>query len=210
MKKKIEGYQSGNEQVIFPLDKRNKSKFLEAKDYVEIAIRYCLLNDWELLSLIIKLFHEDDLETCINLFPTYLYKLLIYYEKLTLFESLYEKEKQYGNVKSSHIITDWFSYWIIINNITIALYLLKKFAGELKNRNEEIIDSILVLLTEYTQSSGTMKYKHGIAHFEELLYFIEIFIKSFSYTQTHYLYNIFFGLIRPKTCEDEDVDSELK
>ena len=45
MKKKIEGYQSGNEQVIFPLDKNNKSKFLEAKDYVEIAIRYCLLND---------------------------------------------------------------------------------------------------------------------------------------------------------------------
>lgn len=60
-----------------------------------------------------------------NLFPISIYKLLIYYENISLFESLYEKEKFKDKIKGSNIITECFSYSIIINNITVAMYLLK-------------------------------------------------------------------------------------
>ena len=206
----MDGFVPGNEQNIFPLNAKSRSKFLEVKDYIEIAIRYCLVEDCELLNLIILLFHDDSVDVQINLFPTYIYKLLIYYEKLTLFESLYDKEKEYGNVKSSHIITDCFSYSIIINNITVALYLLRKYANELRHANESIINSLLLLLNEYTESNGSMKYHHGISHFEEILYFIEVFMKNFTYTQIHLLFKVLFGIIRVKTGDDEDADAELK
>lgn len=80
-----------NDHNIFPLSVKSKSKFLEAKDYIEVAIRYYLLDDWELMRFIVFLFFEDEeVVDWISLFPLSIYKLLIYYEKLSLFESLYK------------------------------------------------------------------------------------------------------------------------
>lgn len=85
---------------------RTKSKFLEAKDYVEIAIRYVLLDNQDMIDLIVEMFYEETILCVLNLFPVYLYKLLVYYERLSLFEALYEKEKEHDRIKECYIIND--------------------------------------------------------------------------------------------------------
>ena len=114
------------DQNIFPLWPTNKHKFLDAKDYVEIAIRYCIMDDQEILEFIMFLYDDQysDIKIC-NLFPVSVYKLMIYYEKMNIFETLYDMEKRYDKIKGSTIINDWFSYCIMIDNITLAIYLLK-------------------------------------------------------------------------------------
>jgi hypothetical protein len=183
-RRKTEGYLSSKDTNIFPLSKGNSKKFLQTKDFVEIAIRYCILEDEEILYLINLLFYdEDNCMDLINIYSLSLYKLLIYYEKISLFETLYEKEKELDKVKGSNIITECFSYSIIINNMIVALYLLKKYIKVLYYKNEAIIDSILFILNEYSESNGASRYHHGISHLEELLYFIEIFLGGFTYSQ---------------------------
>jgi hypothetical protein len=135
-----------------------------------------------------------------------IYKMCLYYEKIAIFETLYGKEKLMDKIKGSNIITESFSYCIVINNITVALYLLKKYIKELYFKNEIIIDSILSILNEYSESNGAVRYHHGISHLEELLYFIEIFLKGFTYGQCFFLFKI---LIKLSTCgewENEELD----
>lgn len=199
IRKKIEGYMPANDHNIFPLSVKSKSKFLEPKDYIEIAIRYYLLDDCELMRFIIFLFFEDEeVIDWISIFPLYLYKTMIYYEKLSLFESLYEKEKEFDNFKGFNIIKDCFSYAIIINNITVALYLFKKYSKLLYSSNETIIDSILNMMNEYTENNGAVRYHHGISHFEELLYFLELFIDGFTYSQVNFFIRILYRLVERK------------
>lgn len=58
-RRKLEGYLSSKDMNIFPLNKKTKNKFFQPKDYVEIAIRYCLMSDDEILNFINFLFFED-------------------------------------------------------------------------------------------------------------------------------------------------------
>ena len=109
-------------------------------------------------------------------------------------------------IKGSNLITEWFSYSIIINSITVALYLLRKYIKELYYKNESIIDSILFILNEYTESNGAVRYHHGISHIEELLYFIEIFMMGFSYGQAFYLIRILLKLSNCSEWEGEELD----
>lgn len=200
-RRKLEGYLSSQDSNIFPLTKLKKSKYLDSKDFIEISIRYCLLSEDEILNFINFLFLDEIVEfSCVNLYPLKMYKLLLYYEKIALFETLYEKEKEYDKAKGSNIITESFSYSIIINNITVALYLLKKYVKELYYKNEAIIDSILFILNEFSESNGGVRYHHGISHLEELLYFIEIFLKGFTYGQGYQLFTILMNISK---CDDK-------
>lgn len=129
---------------------------------------------------------------------------MIYYEKMSLFEALFEKEKDYGKVKNSDIIQNSFTYAILINNFTVALYLLQKYRAAFTERVDMVIDSILHIINEYNECNGGDKYKHGILHFEELLYFLDTFIYEFNLTQSHYFMNITLNLIELKSLEDEE------
>lgn len=206
-RRKTEGYLSSKDSNILPLTKQNKNKFFQAKDCVEIAIRYCLMDDEEILNLINLLYLEDMTDfDWVNIYPISIYKLCLYYEKIAIFESLYEKEKEMDKIKGSNIITEWFSYCIIINNITVALYLLKKFVKELYYKNEAIIDSILYILNEYSESNGAVRYHHGISHLEELLYFVEIFLNGFTYGQWYYFRIILMKLAACTEFDNEEID----
>lgn len=96
------------------------------------------------------------------------------------------------------IIDSWFSYAIIINNITVALYLFKKYSKLLYSSNETVVDSILNMMNEYNESNGAARYHHGISHFEELIYFLELFIDGFTFSQVNYLIRILVNLIERK------------
>ena len=110
-----------------------------------------------------------------SLFPIYVYKMLIYYERLSLFEELVEKEKIHNRMKEGDVIQSSFSYAIIMNHINVALYLFQKYKRSFTEKNEDVIQSIINILNEYTESNGAEKYKRGISHFEELLYFLDLF-----------------------------------
>jgi len=45
IKKKVAGLLPAVDIHIFPISPTSKGKLLEPKDYVEIALRYCLLNE---------------------------------------------------------------------------------------------------------------------------------------------------------------------
>lgn len=77
---------------------------------------------------------------------------------------------------------------------------------ELYHKNESIIDSILFILNEYTESHRAVKYHHGISHLEELLYFVEIFLQGFTYSQTFYLFRILIKLSTCKEWENEEIE----
>jgi len=92
----------------------------------------------------------------------------------------------------------------------VALYLFKKYAKILYRKNDSIIDSILFLLNEYTEHNGASKYHHGISHFEELMYFIELFVDGLTYTHAHYFIKIMNLLIQVQRLEEEECDYHVK
>lgn len=98
----------------------------------------------------------------------------------------------------------------MINNITVALYLLKKYKTQVHNKSEMIVDAILHLLNEYTENNGAVRYHHGISHFEEIFYFLEIFIEGFTYTNSNYYLRIIFALVWMKTLDEEECDTKVK
>lgn len=70
-------------------------KILEEKDLVEISISNEILKDDDVLELIIFLYDKEveNNEFCTT-FPLSLYKLLVYYDKLSIFETLITFEKK--------------------------------------------------------------------------------------------------------------------
>ena len=52
---------------------------------------------------------------------------------------------------------------------------------------ENIVDSILFILNEYFETNGSSRFHNGISHFEELLGFMQVFVKFFSYSQAYRL-----------------------
>jgi hypothetical protein len=157
-----------------------------------------------------------------NLFPLSIYKLLVYYEKISLFEAIYEKEKQTYilskkttasddfRMKSSSIINDSFSYAVIIDNITVALYLLRKYNRVLHFKSDTIVDSLLLLLNEYCEHNGAMKYQNGVTHVEEILYLIDVFLDSFTFKQCNFFLRIAFALIAMESPDDEECDADVQ
>lgn len=65
------------------------------------------MDDQEILEFIMFLYDDQysDIKIC-NLFPVSVYKLMIYYEKMNIFETLYDMEKRYDKIKGSTIIND--------------------------------------------------------------------------------------------------------
>lgn len=203
-KMKIQGLMASGDHNIFPITMKSNSKFLEAKDYVEIGIRFCILEDKELIQLITFLFYDEFKISTMNLYPMYIYKLLVYYEKISLFEALYEKEKLYDRSVNSMILHECFSYSVILNNISIAVYFLRKYKRQLLPKCGSIIDSIIYLLNEYTEQNGAAKYKNGVLHIEELLYFIDIFLEGITYTQANLFIRVSINLIELKHLDGEE------
>ena len=73
-------------------------------------------------------------------------------------------------------------------------------------KTESIIDSILFVLNEFLETNGSSRFNDGISHFEELLGFVQIFIKFFSYSQAFRLCVIFFKLSGYYETDTEEVD----
>ena len=120
---------------------------------------------------------------------------MIYYERLSLFEELVEKEKLHNKMKEGDVVQSSFSYAIIMNHINVALYLFQKYKRSFTEKNEEVIQSILNILNEYIESNGAEKYKRGISHFEELLYFLDLFLSEITANQAHYLLRMFYNFL---------------
>lgn len=68
---------------------------------------------------------------------------------------------------------------------------------------ESIIDSIIFILKEFSESNGAVRYHHGISHLEELLYFIEIFYKGFTYGQAYQLLGVLMMISKLDDGSDE-------
>ena len=117
-----------------------------------------------------------------------------------------EKEKKHNKMLNSDIIQTCFSYAIILNNINVALYLFQKFKRSFTEKTEGMIDSILHILNEYTESNGAEKYKRGISHLEELLYFLDLFSGEITANQSYYLLRIFYNFLQARSLDDEEFE----
>lgn len=85
-----------------------------------------------------------------------LYKLMIFYEEYSVFELLYEDELAL-NLKTN-IISSLFSYSILLNNPLIAICIRNKYISHMINDKDNIIDSLLNYLNEFTETNGSSQY----------------------------------------------------
>ena len=71
----------------------NKNKIMESKDIIEIAIYYQMLNIDQIYELILILYNQSNLIRDIDsVYPISLYKLLIEYDCIQIFEKLLKSE----------------------------------------------------------------------------------------------------------------------
>ena len=175
---------------IFPLSKMSKGKPLEAKDYVEIAIRYCLMDDSQIFSLVYNIILKNTTPTCMNVFPLYLYKLFVYYEKMGLFEELYDRERRIINRSWNDVVQTCFSYAIVINNLNIALYILQKYKRSFTEKVDKILDEILHIINEAVSNKGNDITYQRFINLEQLLYFLSLFTDRFTPIQITFFANI--------------------
>lgn len=82
-------------------------KFLELKDFVEISLLYNILPNKSLTELIHILYLEDEINTDYStVFPLSLYKLIVQYEQMDLFDECFSIELEHPNRSNSNSIAD--------------------------------------------------------------------------------------------------------
>ena len=84
-------------------------------------------------------------------YPIGLFKLLIYYEELTIFEALYEEEKNVVQ-NSSKIIAEIFSYSLMIDNPLLSIFLRNWYPDEIFENSRLVINSIFNNLNKLVES----------------------------------------------------------
>ena len=84
-------------------------------------------------------------------YPIGLYKLLIYYEELTVLEALYEEEKE-ESLNPSNIISELFSYSLMIENPLLAIFFRNWYPEEIFDNSKAVIDSIFGNLNKLVES----------------------------------------------------------
>ncbi|CAI2386274.1 unnamed protein product [Moneuplotes crassus] len=174
--------------------KESKTKYLQEKDIIEIAVIICFFTPEQICELcsLIFFWKGPELSSLDTRFPLSLYKLLLFYEELEAFQLLYSKES--NDRLKKIIILKSFSYSLLISNPLIAIYLRNIYPDELYSNKSECIDAILTYLNEFTELNGSTIYRR-VKHLEQYLYIIERMISYFSFQQGKYLLNIFETLI---------------
>ena len=82
---------------------------------------------------------------------------MLFYEELGGFNMLYEKERD-SEIKET-IISESFSYSLIINSPLLAIYLRNKYPEELFQNKDTVIESIVNYLNEFTELNGSTRYR---------------------------------------------------
>lgn len=207
LRNKIDKLLPVDEVRIFPITPAIKAKPLELKDYIEIWIRYSLMWDKKILNFWVILFKTEAVSETVNLYPLSLYKLLIYYEKLSLFEALYRLENRRDKVIRDEIVQASFASAIIMNNFNVAIYIFKKFDTCFVDKTEVVLDSLVNIMREFIKVDSS-RLQLGVPHFEELLYFLGFLVKNANKTQAYHFVSICYNLLEPQSLDEEEVDDE--
>ena len=83
---------------------------------------------------------------------------MLFYEELEGFNMLYEKERN-SEIKET-IISESFSYSLIINNPLLSVYLRNKYPNELFHNKHKVIETIINYLNEFTELNGSSRYRY--------------------------------------------------
>ena len=123
-----------------------------------------------------------------------MYKLLIFYEEIEILGTLFEKE--ISDKTKRQIISECFSYALLVNNPILAVFLRNNYIDYMLDHTSTIIDSILHYINEFSENNGSSKYLKRMKNFECYLYLLEVMINYISYTQAKYFIQIVSKLIR--------------
>jgi len=82
---------------------------------------------------------------------------MLFYEELEGFHLFFKREKVETN--RFRIISESFSYALIISNPLLAVYLRNKYPDEMFQFKDAAIDSILHYLNEFTELNGSLRYR---------------------------------------------------
>ena len=105
-------------------------------------------------------------------YPIGLYKLLILYEEMNVFNFILSEEP--SRREKAKIITQSFSYSLMINNPVLAISIQKEYISkaiddildDAEATNSEFIDPILHYLNEFSELNGNSKYLSRMKNFE--------------------------------------------
>lgn len=110
-----------------------------------------ILHSESLVKLCQAIYNSHKADDIDSKYPIGLYKLLIYYEEIAVFESLYLEEKE-ETANASSIIAELFSYSLMIDNPLLAIFLRNCYAEEIFDNSKAVIDSIFSNLSRIIET----------------------------------------------------------
>ena len=192
--------EESNQKYAILMQKKKKpfNKFLQKSDIIEIAIRHPHISNEEEVNLVVLL-HEHLATPTIE--TVSLFKLLIYYEQIKTFEMLLkyrlendfrkvDLKSQAGDIDTDfimgrkdgdgvydfdEIVSDCFAYFITLNKIHIAFYLLQKYHDDVYGNKGLCIKAILDSFKNEDKNTS------HVIYLEERMFILEKFSKHLEY-----------------------------
>ena len=158
-----------------------------------MSFQYGDLDNHKIFTIIINLleFSDESLDWKMTLYPMFIYKMIIWYEEMSIFEALFTNEVNVNSIDTARIISDWFIYAVGVDKIVVAAYISTKFSAYLFKMKDATWSGLLQIFQEYLSTQQNIWLQLGIWWFEEKLYFIELWINYFNSDHAKLLISIF-------------------
>ena len=130
---------------------------------------------------------DDNLDCKMTLYPMFAYKMILHYEEMSIFETMFQLEIEANSPDAARIISDWFNYSVGINKLSISAYLCCKYSCFLFKMQEVTANGFLQTFQEYFSTQNNIWKVIGIIGLEERLYLIELCLHYFNNEQAKLL-----------------------
>ena len=172
----------------FDLKKKSSLVIFEKKEAWEIAIALADLEDNNLFQFIA--YYLVDVENISQDFWTILpisfYHTFVRYRKEDLLLSCLKLEKELWKSEFIILVTRWFSYALIEDNLHLAINIYTSYRILIDSNGEHALNEILSILSMNYNECKISENKWMIQYFEEKLFFVENFQNDFSYPQAKF------------------------
>ena len=152
---------------------------------------------------------EENFGWKMTIYPMYIYKIVLNYEELSIFDAMFMNEISSNSVDTARIISDWFIYSVSTDKINISAYIWTKYSGFLFKMQDAVANGLLQIFQECLSTQNNIWASIGIIGFEEKLYIIEICLHYFNNEQAKHLVIFLNNLISNEIQFEKEINSKF-